>query len=151
MEQRRRKALALLEQGNGVRQTARLVHASPAAVTQWRQAYEAHGEQALQAHSPPGRTANLSPMQKKALERLLLKGACKNGYATELWTLLRVAEVIYKRFGVHYDTSSVWHILRGMGWSCQKPERRARERNDDAVAAWRKNDWPNIKKSPEKR
>lgn len=150
LEQRRRKAIALLKQGHGVRQTARQVGASPAAVTQWRQAYETHGEKAFQAHSPPGRSANLSATQKKALERLLLKGARKNGYAAELWTLTRVAEVIHKRFGVHYDTSSIWHILRAMGWSCQKPERRARERNENAIAAWRKNDWPRIKKSPQK-
>ena len=151
LEQRRRKAIALLDAGQGVRQTARQVGASPAAVTQWRQAYENHGEKALQAHSPPGRASNLSARQKKTLERLLLKGARKNGYTTELWTLARVVEAIHKRFGVHYDTSSVWHILKGMGWSCQKPERRARERDEATIERWRKKDWPRIKKSPKKR
>ncbi len=151
LEQRRRKAISLLEQGHGVRQTARQIGVTPAAVTQWRQAYEAHGEQAFQAHSPPGRTAKLSKQQKQKLERLLLRGARKNGYATELWTLNRIVEVIRKHFGVRYDTSSVWHILRQMGWSCQKPERRARERDEEAIATWRSQDWPRIKKRAKNR
>jgi len=80
----------------------------------------------------------------------LLRGAHAHGYPTELWTLKRVAELIRKRFGVQYDPSGVWHVLRNMGWSCQKPERRARERDDEAIARWRKKDWPRIKKSPKK-
>jgi transposase len=139
--------LTLLKQGHGVRETARLVGATAGAVTQWRQAYEKWGEQALQAHSPPGRPANLSNKQKQKLERLLLKGARKHGYTTELWTLPRVAELIRKSFGVRYDPSSVWHILRGMGWSCQKPARRARERDEQTIERWCKKDWPRIKKS----
>jgi transposase len=151
LEQRRRKAIALLESGHGVCETARRIGVTPGAVTQWRKAYETHGEKALQAHSPPGRKANLSEVQIRKLEKLLLKGARKNGYATELWTLPRIADLIAEHFGIRYDPSSVWHILRKMGWSCQKPERRARERDEEAIAAWRKKDWPRIKKSPKKR
>jgi transposase len=65
--------------------------------------------------------------------------------------LARVVEVIRKHFGVTYDPSGVWHVLRRMGWTCQKPERRARERDEQAIAAWRKEDWPRIKKRPPKR
>jgi transposase len=151
LEQRRRKAISLLEQGHGVRQTARLVGVTGGAVTQWRKAYETHGEKAFQAHSPPGRKPRLSEKKTRQLEKLLLKGARKNGYSTELWTLKRVGEIIYRRFGVRYEQSSIWHVLKRMGWSCQKPERRARERDEQAVATWRKTDWPRIKKSPKKR
>jgi transposase len=148
LEQRRRKAIALLEQGRGVRETARLVGASPSTVSDWRTAYDKFGERFFEAHSPPGRRSGLSDKQMCRLEKLLLKGARRNGYATELWTLHRVAEIIEKHFGIRYELSSVWHILRGMGWSCQKPERRARERDENAIATWRKKDWPRIKKSP---
>ena len=151
LEQRRRKAIALLKQGCGVRETARLIGASPSTVTEWRKAYEKFGEQAFEAHSPPGRTPGLSQKQKNRLAKLLLKGASRHGYSTELWTLQRVAEVIDSHFGIRYELSSVWHILKGMGWSCQKPERRARERDEKAIALWRKKDWPRIKKSPKKR
>jgi len=148
LEQRRRKAMALLEQGRGVRETARLIGASPSAVSDWRTSYDKLGERFFEAHNPPGRRSGLSDKQRRRLEKLLLKGACRNGYGTELWTLHRVAEVIEKHFGIRYELSSVWHILRGMGWSCQKPERRARERDEEAIGTWRKKDWPRIKKSP---
>jgi len=147
LERRRRKAIALLQQGRRVNETARLVGVTPGAITQWRQAYEKQGDAFFQAHSPPGRQAKLTPKQKEKLEKLLLKGARRNGYATELWTLQRVAEVIEKRFGVAYELSSVWHILKGMGWSCQKPQRRARERDEQAIAIWGKTGWRRIKKS----
>lgn len=147
LEQRRRQAIALLDQGHGIRETARRVGASPSTICDWRKAYQSQGNAFFQAHSPPGRQSNLTAKQKEKLETLLLKGARKNGYATELWTLQRIAEVIEKRFGVAYDVSSVWHILKGMGWSCQKPEKRARERDEEAIAVWRRDDWPRIKKS----
>lgn len=148
LEQRRRKAVSLLEQGHGICQTAHLVGASAGTISDWNRAYKKQGEKFFQAHSPPGRSSKLSDKQKNKLEKLLLKGARKNGYSTELWTLKRVAQVIEKHFGIEYDLSSIWHILKGLGWSCQKPERRARECNEDAVAVWRKEDWPRIKKSP---
>ena len=78
---------------------------------------------------------------------MLLKGPAHFGYQTQLWTLERVAEVIGKTFDVTYDPSQVWRILMSLGWSCQKPESRARERDEKAIARWRKVDWPRIKKS----
>jgi transposase len=150
LERRRRRAVALLKQGHGVRETARIVGVTPGAVTQWRQVYQTHGDKALCAKPPPGRTPKLSGKQRGKLAWLLLKGARKHGYATELWTLKRVAEVIRRHFGVRYDPSGVWHVLKAMGWSCQRPERRARERDEKAIAQWRKKDWPRIKKSPKK-
>lgn len=151
LEQRRRKAVALLDQGHGIRETARRVGASPSTICDWRKAYKNQGDAFFQAHSPPGRQPNLTPKQNGQLEKLLLKGARKNGYPTELWTLQRMAELIEEKFGVSYDLSSVWHLLKRMGWSCQKPEKRARERDEQAIAVWRKKDWPRIKKSPSNR
>jgi transposase len=151
LEQRRRRAVALLEAGHGVRETARQVGANPSSVTHWRQAYEKHGETALTAHSPPGRPPQLNDQQTRRLEQLLLQGSERQGYANALWTLPRIAEVIRKQFGVTYAPSSVWHVLHRMGWSCQKPERRARERDEEAIAAWRTRDLPRIKKRPKKR
>lgn len=151
LEQRRRQAIALLEAGYGVREAAGRLGASPGSVTSWRQAYEKFGEKSLTAHSPPGRSPQLNEQQMRRLEQLLLQGPLKHGYANELWTLKRVVEVIRKHFGVTYDPSGVWHVLRRRGWSCQKPERRSRERDEQAIATWRKKVWPRIKKSPKKR
>ena len=151
LEQRRRKAVALLDQGHGIRETARLVGASPSTICDWRKAYKNQGDAFFQAHSPPGRQPNLTPKQNRQLEKLLLKGARKNGYTTELWTLQRIAELIEKRFGISYDLSGVWRLLKRMGWSCQKPQKRARERNEQTISVWRKEDCPRIKKSSPKR
>jgi transposase len=82
---------------------------------------------------------------------MLLQGPRKHGYSMELWTLARVAQLIAVKFGVEYHPSAVWHILRAMGWSCQKPERRARERDESAIETWRQEQWPDIKKRPKKR
>jgi len=151
LEQRRRKAITLLEQGNGVRQTARTVGVTGGAVCQWKKAYGQFGEDAFEAYSPPGRPPGLSQKQKSRLEKLLLKGARRHSYWTELWTLQRVAEVIEKHFGIGYCLSSVWHILKGMGWSCQKREKRAGERDEQTIVTWRKKDRLRIKKSSKKR
>ena len=90
----------------------------------------------------------MNARQRARLLKLLLKGAVAHGYSTDLWTLPRVAEVIAKTFGVHYHPAHVWKILRGEGWSCQKPERRARERDEEAIDRWRAERWPHIKKRP---
>jgi transposase len=143
--------MALLEEGMRPVAVARALGTSRASVTRWRQAYEAGGEKALKAKPHPGGTSRLTVAQRKRLIRLLLRGPRKHGYNTELWTLARVAEVIAVNFGVAYHPSAVWHILRRMGWSCQKPERRARERDEQAIEAWRQQEWPRIKKRPKKR
>ena len=88
--------------------------------------------------------------QRRQLPRLLLRGPSAYGYQTELWTFARVAAVIEKEYGVHYDPSQVYRILKDLGWSSQKPERRAREHNEQAIAQWRRQDWPRIKKRPKK-
>jgi transposase len=151
LERRRRRAVALLERGHGVREVAAMVDASPGAVTRWRQAHEKRGDAGLTAKPHPGRPPKLSAKQRRKLVRLLKQGPGKHGYSTELWTLKRVAKLIRKHFGVRYDPSGVWHVLQSVDWSSQKPERRARERDDQAIARWRAKDWPRIKKRPTKR
>ena len=147
LERRRLQAMALLEQGHSQVEVARRLGATAGAVSQWRKAYVLGGPRGLRARPQPGRPAKLTAKQRQRLLRMLVNGPGRSGYRTPLWTLGRVAEVIEKSFGVRYDPSSVWHILRGMGWSCQKPERRARERDERAIARWRHKDWPRIKKS----
>ena len=151
LERRRRQAVALLEQGMKPAKVAKTVGTSRASVTRWRQVYEARGRDALKSKPHPGGTSRLTLAQRKGLIRLLLQGPRQHGYGTELWTLARVAEVIGVTFGVAYHPSAVWHILRSMRWSSQKPERRARERNEQAIESWRQQEWPRIKKRPKRR
>ncbi len=147
LECHRLQAFALLEAGHGPSEVARRLGVSPAAVSRWKKISQQAGRDGLKAKPHPGRRPKLTVRQRQKLERLLLKGPLAHGYMTDLWTLKRIAEVIERRFGVRYDPSGVWHVLRGIGWSCQKPEGRARERDEEAIARWRQQDWPRIKKS----
>jgi transposase len=151
LERRRLEAMALLDQGWSQAEIARRLGVTPGAVSQWKKRYRRDGPEALKATPHPGPKPKLPPRQREQLGLLLLKGARTHGYKTELWTLKRVTELIHRRFGVQYDPSGVWHVLHNMGWSPQKPERRARERDEKAIERWRKKDWPRIKKRPKKR
>lgn len=151
LQVRRQIAGKLLQAGKGVREVARLVEASPSSVSRWKKVLDEGGQQALKAKPHPGRPPGLSVEQKKELEQVLLAGPQAAGYGTDLWTLVRITQVIEQSFGVKYHPGHVWYILRGMGWSCQKPERRARERDEQAIVRWRQEDWPRIKKSPKER
>jgi transposase len=148
LEFRRRLAVEHLREGKSINEVARIVKASPSSVWRWKKAWEQKGLAGLSAKPHPGRRARLNRAQKKQLVQLLLRGPRSAGYATDLWTLARVSEVIEKRLGVTYHPHYVWHILRRLGWSCQKPEQRARERDERAIRRWRKSDWPRIKKEP---
>jgi transposase len=76
------------------------------------------------------------------------QGARAHGFRNELWTLARIATVIDRPFGITYCPSGVWYLLRRLGWRPQKPARRARERDEEAIATWPKAAWPALKKSP---
>lgn len=151
LEARRRRAVALLDKGLGVREVARQIDCSPMSVSRWRAEVRARGPDALRPKPAPGRPPRLAAWQRARLLKLLLKGATAHGFHTALWTLPRVAAVIARTFGVTYHPAHVWKILRGEGWSCQKPERRARERDEAAIQRWRAERWPHIKKRPPRR
>jgi transposase len=86
--------------------------------------------------------------QKQELIGLLKQGARAAGYSTEMWTTRRVAEQIQRHCGIAYHPGHVWKILIALGWSCQKPERRAIQRNPRKIREWKQREWPRIKKSP---
>lgn len=151
LQRQRFQAIHLLRAGHRPSVVAEMLGVSRAAVSQWKTIYERDGPDGLKAKPHPGPKPKLTARQRQTLARLLKQGPRKQGYATELWTLPRVAEMIRQHFGVQYDPSGVWHVLRGMGWSCQKPERRARERDENAIARWRSKDWPRLKKRAKKR
>jgi len=136
----------MLKKKMGIREVARLVHASPSSVLEWKRRLDEDGDDGLKARPVPGATSRLKDEQKKALLDVLAKGAKASGYSTEIWTLERVAEVIKKLYGVSYHPSHVWRLLREANWSAQKPERRARERDEVKIKQWKEEDWPRIKK-----
>lgn|SRR5262245_23037804 len=147
LEYRRQLGAKLLAQGKGVREIARWLDVAPSSVSRWKQALARGGQQALRAKPHPGGSPRLSPQQKVRLLQELAKGPRAAGFATELWTCPRVAAVIARRFGVHYHPAHVWRLLRQWLWRPQKPEHRARERDEAAIVRWRTQIWPQLKKS----
>jgi len=148
LEKRRRRAVELSKAGEGIRAIARRVRASPGAVHGWIQAWKKHGEPALAAKPVPGRPKKLTATQRATLQKRLLAGAMACGFPNELWTLKRIATLIRRAFGVSYHPSHLWRVLQACGWSCQVPERRAIQRDEAAIAHWKRHKWPAIKKSP---
>ena len=146
LEKRRRRAVQLLKSGKSLSIVARQTGASVSSVCRWWQAYQRHGRAALRPKPTPGRPSALSAADKRRLLRLLVKGPLRIGYTTDLWTLGRVAELIVAEFGIRYHPAHVWKLLTALGWSCQKPERRAVERDEVAIARWKRDEWPRIKK-----
>lgn len=146
LEARRRWAVELLAKGKTCPEVAELVGRSLSSVKRWKGAWRKGGIRAIAAKPHPGPTPRLSPKQKRQLEKILLRGSLAAGYSSDLWTCPRVAEVIRRQFGVKYHADHVWRLLRALNWSCQKPERRSRERDEKAIRRWRARDWPRIKK-----
>src|SRR5216683_2654959 len=146
LEKRRRRAVKLVESGQSLSTVARKVGATVSSVFRWWQAYRRKGPRGLQPKPAPGRPPRLAVAEKRQLVKLLTRGALHAGYRTDLWTLPRVTELIHQEFGVRYHPAHVWKVLTALGWSCQKPERRAVERDEVAIARWKREDWPRIKK-----
>lgn len=128
-------------------EVAKEVGASISSVFRWQEAFRRHGIKGLEGVPAKGRPAKLSPQQKRKLIGLLMRGPAALGYATDLWTTRRVAEVIGREFRIVYHPNHIWRVLVGLGWSCQKPERRARERDEAAIEEWKKGRWAALKKN----
>jgi len=147
LERRRRRAIDLLQKGQTYRGVAQVLGASLSSVVRWFQAYRRGGSRGLRPKPTPGRPCRLSAGQKRALAKVLLRGARAAGYSTELWTLRRIGEVIRRDFGVRYSISAIRRLLVvDMDWSAQKPERRATQRDEAAIARWKSKEWVRIKK-----
>ncbi len=145
LERRRRRAVALLAAGHRPVEVARMIGVDRRSVRRWKAVHQQEGAEALRAHRASGRPPKLVPRQLQQIERVLLKGARAAGFATDLWTCPRVARVIARRFGVQYHVDHLSRLLRGLGWSPQKPQRQAVERDDHAIRGWIKDTWPRVK------
>lgn len=148
LERRRERALALLREGRAPVEVARLVGVDRRSVRRWNAAYRKQGAEGLAARPAPGRPSKLSARQREQLEKMLLRGAGANGFESDLWTCPRVARVINRRFGIGYHVDHIGRLLRSLGWTPQRPTRRALERDEEGIQRWVKQDWPRIKKKP---
>lgn len=147
LEARRLEAARLLRKGWSQAEVARAVGVHRQSVSRWNRTLEEEGLRGLRNGEPPGRKSQLSESDLQELRKVLERGPEALGYATQLWTLRRVSRWIEDRFGIRYSTSQTWRILHKLGFSPQRPERRARERDEEAIQHWKRVRWPALKKT----
>jgi transposase len=146
LQDRREQALKLLKAGKSAKEIAARIKVTVRSVYRW---HEDQKQPKPKSERPPGRLAYLTQDQIKKLEQELLKGAYAHGYSEDYWTLDRVGRVIWDLYKVRYTPSGVWRLLNGIGWSCQKIQRLAIQRDDEAIRNWKRWVWPKIKKNGE--
>jgi len=145
---KRVKAGRLLLAGKGCAEVALAVGVARQTIYTWKRLLDEGGIDALRAVPERGRPAQLDDAQLAAVRAAILQSPTEHGFGTELWTLKRVGAVIERLHGVRFGQTNVWRILGSLGFSPQKPEKRAIERNEDAVRSWKRRTWPALKKKP---
>lgn len=145
-EARRLAAGRLLLAGKKNAEVVQALNVSPSSVTRWKKVVRRQGLGGLTTKPPSGRPPKLSKRQRAALVRILLRGPMAAGFSSELWTGRRLAQVIQRTFGVEYHFHHVLKILHQLNFTPQKPLRRARQQNREAMERWRAVEWPRIKK-----
>ena len=146
LEQRRLLAGRLFDQGETQAAVAKKFGVTRAAACQWHTTWKTDRHRGLRSQGPSGATPKLNETQKRQLKRAILKGPSKAGYATDFWTLERLRALAKKTVRVDLGTTSVWRRVIELGFSVQKPDRRARERDEKAITGWKLNTFPHLKK-----
>jgi transposase len=145
-EQVRLAAAELIETGASDREVARRFRVSRMSANRWRRALVAGGRAALASRGAGGAKCKLTVSQLRELEAVLDAGPAASGWdEDQCWTLARVTEVIRRRFKVGYTLAGADLLLHRIGWSVQVPARRAAERDEARIAAWREETWPVVK------
>jgi transposase len=147
-EGRRLRGWELHQLGWSQTRIAEALGLTQSAVSHWIARATSGGIEALRTRQPPGAIPKLSDGQRATLLTLLKGGAEAYGFVGEVWTQARIARVIKRTFGVSYHRDHMGRMLRDLGWSVQKPQEQATQRNDEAIAQWREECWPDLKKKP---
>lgn len=142
------KAVRLFEKDVSPSEVARRLGVHRQSASRWRKEWLAGGKEALESKGKLGRNRELTPEQEEELAVILEAGAVAAGMPTEVWTLPRVAKIIRERFDVDYHPGHVGKVLSAMGFSCQRPTRRAIERDEEKIRKWKRHKWPALKKKP---
>lgn len=148
LEKRRQRAGKRFAKDCSAPEVARRLGVARQVAYRWKSAWEQGGNAALASKGPAGRKSKLTAKQTQQVVAALLAGPTAQGYNTALWTLPRVAGLIKDLTGVVYHPGHVWRLLGASGFSCQRPERRAIERDEPAIRRWKRVVWPALKKRP---
>jgi len=145
-ERVRLEAAELIDAGATDQEVARRLRVSRMSANRWRRALAAGGRDALATKGAGGAKCKLSDAQLAELEAALDAGPAAWGWdEDQCWTLARITDLARRRFRVEYTLAGMDLLLHRIGWSVQVPARRAAERDEAAVAAWKEETWPVIK------
>jgi transposase len=142
------RAARLLQRGVPEAEVARRVGVHRQSVNRWARQLAKGGRSALKRAARTGRPPQLSAADCQRIEQGLKRGPEALGYRTSLWSAWRVADLIERECGVKYSTVHAWRLLRTLGWTPQRPAGRALERNEAAIRRWKRERWPQLKKTP---
>jgi transposase len=148
LEATRRRAVASVLAGQTQAAVARAFGLHPVTVAKWMAHHRVDGDAGLDAKPVPGRPRFLTPNQDERVRQWLAQKPTAHGFRTDLWTARRVAELIHRKFGVEFHPDYLRSWLRKRGYSPQRPAKRARQRNEEAILHWVASDWPRIQKKP---
>jgi transposase len=144
---RRERAAELFAQGHTQAEVARELDVSRQSAGRWHARWQADGAAALRTRGPTGRHPKVADAQLQGIEQALLAGALAHGFATDVWTLDRIALLIQGLTGIRLSNPSVWRLLhQRLGWSVQRPQGQAKERDEQPVQHWVAHQWPRIKR-----
>jgi putative transposase len=148
-EQVRQQAAVLFAHGRSAIEVAGLLQVSTKSAYQWRRVWVAGGVEALASKGPAGPDPKLSDDQLARLKTRLELGPAAAGYGEDQrWTLARVVALIATLFHLRVSITTAWQAMRRLGYSAQLPIHRAIERDEPAIARWRRFQWPAVKESP---
>ena len=148
LERRRRLAVQRVLEGYATEEVATFFGVDASSVRRWLTAFRQGGALGLTARPAPGRPPKLTRAQEKVVRRWLADRPTAYGFATELWTCPRLAQLIAEEWGLRFNPRYLSAWLRAHGFTPQRPRRVPRERDDRALVAWLERDWPRIKKRP---
>src|SRR5215472_5888902 len=148
-EQVRLTAARWIAAGESDEQVAVRLRVTKVSVGRWRRALQAGGSGALASKGAGGARPRLDQAQRRELICLIEQGPAAHGHLDQRWTVARIRALIRDRFAVDYRSSGALHeMLTRIGVSWQAPTRRAAERDEAAIAAWRAESWPRVKRPP---
>ncbi|WP_405021682.1 transposase [Kitasatospora sp. NBC_00070] len=134
----RLEAAGLFADGLGPPEVARRLRVTLKSAYQWHQLWRDGGGQALASRGPDGSRCRLSPRCLEKLAAYLEQGPAAHGWdEDQVWTGARVATLTGRKFHVTYSVSGATRLMHRLGFTPQVPARRAAERDEQAVAAWK--------------
>ncbi|MFN9602154.1 MAG: winged helix-turn-helix domain-containing protein [Pirellulaceae bacterium] len=146
LEARRLRAFALFKKGLTPTQVAEQIGVTRQTAQRWKGLIRDGGKKALNSIPQHVPTCRLTEEQQADLSKIIQSGATAAGFSTDLWTTKRLAEVVRKRFKIKYHPDHLGRLLHQLGFSCQKPAKKAREQRPEEANQWRRQSWPRVKK-----